>query len=71
MLTGDDGVRIMKIVTMVNGKDVLWSNYTLRFPHIRKYFQSCHAAVEKLFLVDRENDLYRYLRKMMGVLETE
>ena len=29
LLTGDDGVGIMKIVTMVNGKDVLCSNYTL------------------------------------------
>ena len=31
LLTEDDGVGIMKIVTMVNGKDVLWSTYTLRF----------------------------------------
>ena len=27
---GYDGVGIMKIVTKVNGKDVLWSTYTLR-----------------------------------------
>ena len=31
LLTGDDGVGIMKIVTKGNGKDVLWRLYTLRF----------------------------------------
>ena len=28
---GDDGVGIMKIVTMFNGKDVLWSTYLIMY----------------------------------------
>ena len=39
LLTGDDGVGIMKIVTMVNGKDVLWSTYTLRFTTSENFFR--------------------------------
>ena len=31
LLTWDDGVGIMKIVTMVNGKDVLWSTYLIMY----------------------------------------
>ena len=36
LLTGDDGVGIMKIVTKVNGKDVLWRLYTLGFLELRQ-----------------------------------
>jgi len=39
LLTGDDGVGIMKIVTMVNGKDVLWSTYTLRITNSENFIR--------------------------------
>ena len=39
LLTGDGGVGIMKIVTMVNGKDVLWSTYTLRITNSENFIR--------------------------------
>ena len=35
----------LKFVTKVNGKDVLWSTYTLRFINSEN-FQDCQAAQE-------------------------
>ena len=42
----------------VNGNDVLWCIYTLRFNTSENLFQYCHAA-EKLFREDKENGLHR------------
>ena len=39
LLRGDDRVGIMKIVTMVNGKDVLWSTYTLRITNSENFIR--------------------------------
>ena len=46
LLTGDDGVGIMKIVTKVNGKDVLWSTYTLRITNSGNFIRLYKAADE-------------------------
>ena len=42
VLTGDDGVGIMKIATKVNGKVVLWMLYTLRT--IQTTFSGSHVC---------------------------
>ena len=38
----------LKIVTKVNGKDGLWSTYTLRFTNSENLFHACKAAAEEL-----------------------
>jgi len=38
----------LKFVTKGNGKDVLWSTYTLRFTNSENLFKSCQAAAEEL-----------------------
>jgi hypothetical protein len=48
----------------VNGKDVLWSTYTLKVFHFRKLFQACKSAAEELFRADRVNELHRNLREV-------
>ena len=59
----------MKIVTKVNGKDVLWSNFTLRFTHFGKLLQSYKAAAKELFREERWNELQSDLREMMRLVE--
>ena len=49
----------------VNGKDVLWSLYTLRFTNSENLFQDCKATDEDLSRADKVNELYRDLRVRM------
>jgi len=45
-------VEIMKIVTKVNGKDVLWSPSALRFTNSENFFRNARQEAEELFRSD-------------------
>jgi len=51
-----------------NGKDVLWSTYTLRFNNSENHFK-IQGVAEELFRADRVNELQRDLREMMRLVE--
>ena len=55
--------------TKVNGKDVLWSTYTLRFTNSEKLFQDCNSADEELFRTYKVNDLHKNLNERIVVVE--
>ena len=54
----------------VNGKDVLWSTYTLRFYQFGKLFQDCKTLDVELFREDRVNEIHMNLREIIELMET-